>query len=134
MIKVPYAQESVLSMSPDVDRGAPGAAITVALCGHWEHDPPCPLAPHYTSLRPTLATPTDDRVVVRTLFATEARNEIEVRRRIEAALAAGDLPGSDESAHWALISSAPSRLLEAEFEHGRRLARENGGQRPGQGT
>ena len=29
-------------------RGAPGGAITVALCGSWDHEPPCPLAPHHT--------------------------------------------------------------------------------------
>ena len=35
-------------MPAPADDGAPGAAVTVALCGHWEHPPPCPLAPHHT--------------------------------------------------------------------------------------
>jgi hypothetical protein len=34
-------------MEPDADMRAPGAAVTVALCGHWDHEPPCPLAPHH---------------------------------------------------------------------------------------
>lgn len=38
-----------LSMSPGADLAAPGAAVTVALCGHWKHEPPCPLAAHHTS-------------------------------------------------------------------------------------
>ena len=36
-------------MEPDADVQAPGAAVTVALCGHWEHEPPGPLAPHWVS-------------------------------------------------------------------------------------
>ena len=32
-------------MEPDADVRAPGAAVTVVLCGHWDHEPPCPLAP-----------------------------------------------------------------------------------------
>ena len=35
-------------MEPHADVRAPGAAVTVALCGHWEHEP-CPLAPHHVS-------------------------------------------------------------------------------------
>jgi len=29
-----------------------GGAITIALCGHWDHTPPCPLAPHYVERQP----------------------------------------------------------------------------------
>jgi hypothetical protein len=32
-----FAHEAVLVMEPDADMRAPGAAITVALCGHWDH-------------------------------------------------------------------------------------------------
>jgi hypothetical protein len=44
-----FAHEAVVAMGADEDVGAPGAAVTVALCGHWEHDPPCPLAAHHTA-------------------------------------------------------------------------------------
>jgi hypothetical protein len=37
----------VLALPPGADERAPGAAVTVAPCGHWEHEPPCPLAPHH---------------------------------------------------------------------------------------
>ena len=43
-----FAHVAVIRIDPEADIRAPGAAITVALCGHWEHEPPCPLAPHHT--------------------------------------------------------------------------------------
>ena len=49
MTRVPFAHEAVVRMAADGDIRAPGAAITVALCGHWEHEPPCPLAEHLTT-------------------------------------------------------------------------------------
>ncbi|KQC37143.1 MULTISPECIES: hypothetical protein [Frankia] len=40
----PFAHEFVLVLAPGGDERAPGAAITAALCGRWEHPPPCPQA------------------------------------------------------------------------------------------
>jgi len=77
-------------MEPGGDVRAPGGAITVALCGHWEHEPPCPLAPHSTG-----AQRSGDQVRLRVLFATEPSAEAEVRGRIEAALSQDGLAGPD---------------------------------------
>ena len=60
-----------------------GGAITAELCGHWEHPPPCPLAPHHTAAQRRVA-----QVHLRILFATEPDREAEVRTRIGRALAA----------------------------------------------
>jgi len=79
-----YAHDAVVRMGPTDDPDAIGAAVTVALCGHWEHDPPCPLAPHATR-----AERNGGQVQVRTLFATGANLEMEVRRRIDHALTSG---------------------------------------------
>ena len=100
-----YAHDAVLTSAAD-DR-APGAAITVALCGHWEHDPPCPIAPHHTA-----ATRDGDELRLRILFATEPDRVDEVRSRIDAALAAGD---------WRLVSAGCARIERDEREHARRL-------------
>ena len=81
-----FAHDAVLTMVGDGDPRAPGAAITVALCGHWEHDPPCPLAPHHTA-----ATLEHGELRVRALFVVEAGREDEVRAKIRAALAVGRL-------------------------------------------
>ena len=57
-----------------------GAATHVALYGDWQHQPPCPRAPHHTQDR------TADQAQVRTIFATEPSLESEVRQRIDLAL------------------------------------------------
>ena len=68
-------------MEPDADMRAPGAAITAALCGHWDHQPPCPPAPHHSH-----AKRLGGQVHVRILFAAEPETEPTVRRRIDWAL------------------------------------------------
>jgi hypothetical protein len=117
-VKQPFAHQSILVMEPDADLRAPGAAITVALCGHWDHQPPCPLAAHHTR--------TDrlgDQVRVRTLFATGPGSEQAVRRQIEDALAAGEFAGPDGTpTRWHLLSSAASPVHSSEYDHGARLA------------
>jgi hypothetical protein len=113
-----YAQDATLSMPPGSDIGAPGAAITVALCGHWQHDPPCPLAPHHTS-----ATRVGESVRLRTLFAVEPSRLSEVRDRIARALGAGFLVGPDGvESRWTLRRCDPSPVSPDEAEHARRLA------------
>jgi hypothetical protein len=114
-----FAHTAELLMPAPADDGAPGAAVTVALCGHWEHPPPCPLAPHATR-----ADRDGDTVRLRILFATEPERADEVRRLIEQALAAGELTGPDQiSTRWQLTASAPGEPTEAEHDHAQRLIR-----------
>lgn len=105
-------------MEPEDDAGAPGAAITVAVCGHWEHEPPCPLAPHHTA-----AERDGDVVRLRVLFASDPADEREVRRRIDDALAGSQLetPGGT-IARWRLVSTEVATVRADETEHGQRLA------------
>ncbi len=112
-----FAHEAVVEMRGHGDPGALGAAITVAVCGHWEHEPPCPLAPHHTRTRRR-----GDAVLVRTLIVTELDREGEVRDRITGALAAGRLtdPQGQEQ-RWALRSERPAAVQGDEREHARRL-------------
>lgn len=77
-------------MDADTDVGAPGAAITVAVCGDWEHEAPCPLAPHHSTV-----TRVADGVHVRVLFVVEPELEALVRGRIKAALSQGHLIGPE---------------------------------------
>src|ERR1700759_5512628 len=100
-----YAQEAVLGLPPDADQNAPGAAVTVELCGHWEHEPPWPLAPHHTAARRR-----DGEVHLRILFATEPEREAEVRERIGRALTA-----------WDVRSCAAGALRPEEEAHAGRL-------------
>jgi hypothetical protein len=113
----PFAHDATLAMEVDADLRAPGGAVTVALCGHWEHEPPCPLARHHTQ-----AERWGDRVVLRILFAAEPGRVPDVRSRIDSALAAGQLRGPDgATSRWRLVGSAPSDVRADEKEHARRL-------------
>src|SRR5580765_823841 len=99
-----YAHDAVLTLDQGGDPAAPGAAITLALCGSWDHQPPCPLAAHHTS------TARDgEHLRVRVLFAADPADEPEVRRRIDDTLATGRLSTPDgSSATWQLNESKPS--------------------------
>ena len=89
----------------------------MALCGHWQHEPPCPLAPHHTD-----AVRDGGNVRVRVLFAAEPQDEAEVRSRIETALRAGRLLGPDGSVtSWSFASAQPGVPAPGEREHAARL-------------
>ncbi|HEY0167945.1 MAG TPA: hypothetical protein VGB75_12970 [Jatrophihabitans sp.] len=114
-----FAHTAELSMPTGDDPAAVGAAITVALCGHWEHEPPCPLAPHHTG-----AERDGETVRVRTLFAAEPDQEPEVRRLIEQALRSGELSGPDgATARWQLRGSEAAEVSPEERAHAERLIR-----------
>jgi hypothetical protein len=109
---------AVLALSPGADRRAPGGAVTAALCGSWEHPPPCPLAPHHTAVDGA-----DDGVEVRVVFAAAPADEYEVRRRIVAALDAGETTGPDGVvSRWRLVEAAPGTLRDYERDLAARLA------------
>src|SRR5688572_6279882 len=116
--RLAFAHDAVLTMDGGDDR-APGGAITVALCGSWSHDPPCPLAPHHTRARRS-----GDEVSLRILFAAEPAQESRVRRLIDDALAQGwgDTPEGSRTT-WRLRSTTPSEVRAEEEDHARRLIR-----------
>src|ERR1700761_5817017 len=107
-----FAHDAVVTMQPDGSPNALGGAITKALCGGWDHPPPCPLAPHYVT-----NTAEGDTVALRVVFATEPSNEPRVRALIGEALAAGELRVPDGGvAHWELRSAAPGTVRADEEE------------------
>jgi hypothetical protein len=116
-VRVAFAHDAVLDMEPDADLSAPGGAVTLALCGAYDHAPPCPLAPHHTR-----ADRRAGGVAVRVLFATEAAREAEVRTRIDEALAAGFCEAPEGTrTRWTFLSSAPAAVVDAERAHAARL-------------
>lgn len=116
-MRMAFAHEAVLAMDPLADVRAPGAAVTIALCGHWDHSPPCPLAPHHSS-----ADRVGDDVRFRTLFAVEPELEDTIRQGIDQALAGGQLAGPDgQTTQWQLRSSQPSVIQNNEMNQAKRL-------------
>jgi hypothetical protein len=110
-----FAHDAVLELTEGADDRAPGGAVTMALCGALDHEPPCPVAPHHTSV-----TGQGQRRRVRVLFATE--DEPVVRRTIHAALGAGEFTGPDGVVNrWVLRSSTPGTVTDDERAHAARL-------------
>lgn len=117
-MRTPFLHLAALEMSEDDDDRAPGAAITLALCGTSEHGPPCPLAAHHTQ-------PTRDggKVNLRVVFASEPEYEDEVRRRIDGALRAGIATDPNGvTSHWALRGSKPGVPSPSERAQALRMA------------
>ena len=114
-----FAQSAVVALPSGGDAAAPGAAITLALCGSWDHEPPCPLAPHHTAARQAGAA-----LRVRVLFAADPRRERAVRQRIAHALAIGAArdPGG-RMVRWKLLQTDAAGLTPRDRQRGRRLSR-----------
>lgn len=112
-----FAHDAVLAMGVESDAQAPGGAVTTALCGRLEHEPPCPLAAHHTRTERI-----GGEVRVHILFATEPDREAEVRTLIDAALAAGSFAAPDgATARWSLTTSGPGEIAPDETAHADRL-------------
>jgi hypothetical protein len=69
-----FAHNAIVAMQDNDNPDALGGAITKALCGGWNHQPPCPLAPHYVT-----NVAAGENVTLRVVFATEPANEQRVR-------------------------------------------------------
>jgi hypothetical protein len=99
-----YVHQADVVLAEGTDPRAVGAMVTVALCGHWEHDGPCRW-PHHNQI---------DGNRFRTMFVASSEDEPEVRRRIRAAL--HGQPG------WRVLSDAGCELAADEQELATRLA------------
>ena len=99
---------AMLDLEECTDPRAPGGAVTVALCGHWEHEGTCRW-PHHTSV-------SDDgrERVARIVFVATPSEVAEVRQRIHDSLAS--------EAGWSLLQDGPAPLNDDERELARRLA------------
>lgn len=100
-----YVHEADVILADDIDPRAVGAAVTVALCGHWEHDGPCRW-PHHNHI---------DGRSFRTIFVAPADEELAVRRLIQ-----GALHGSPD---WRIDQDRPRDVAPSEEEIAARLLR-----------
>jgi hypothetical protein len=102
-----FVHQAELILAGDTDPAAPGAAVTVALCGFWEHEGPCRW-PHNNAIS---AEGTPARF--RTLFVAEAADELAVRDLIEGGLAT--------ATGWSVSSSAARPVEASERDLAERL-------------
>jgi hypothetical protein len=85
-----------------------GAAVTVELCGHWDHEGPCRW-PHNNAIED--AAPV---AAFRTVFVAPDDEIDEVRARIDRALRS--------SAEWTVLESGPRALTAEEQTLGANLS------------
>lgn len=117
-VRQAFAHEAVVVLEGEGDPRTLGAAITVHLCGSWDHEPPCPLAPHHTGYQRI-----GQEVQLRVLFAADPSDEVKVRSEIEAALSSSvGVDPEGRRTRWRLARSGPAQVRQAESSHARRLA------------
>ena len=95
-----YVHEATVELADGADPSALGGAITVALCGTWDHEPPCRW-PHHTD-----TSAREGGHLVRAVFDVAADEESLVRQQIVAALESGQQAGPDgQVSRWSLRES-----------------------------
>jgi hypothetical protein len=116
-MKKSFVQCAEVLREADGDHAAPGGAVTLRLCGSWNHPGPCRWR-HVTS-----AEWDGRRGKIRVVFAAPPEEAVEVRRLIERALADGVCVGPDgkqsrwqASAHGAGTLSEEEAALSASWE------------------
>jgi hypothetical protein len=108
-VRTPLVLEADLELPPDVDRRAPGGAVTVALCGHWEHDGACRW-PHHSAVDDVGAA-----ARLTTVAVAPIPEHYEVVQRVE-----DELRGDPR---WHVRSVTVRGVRDDELELARRLAR-----------
>jgi hypothetical protein len=100
--------DAVLELVDGTDPRAPGGAVTVALCGSWEHEGACRW-PHNSRLDSTV-TPAR----LRTVVVVDDAERDDVIARVEAALRADE--------HWSVVSFAVGSVHADEHALAARMA------------
>ena len=102
-----HVHHADIAFDADADTRAPGGAVTVALCGSWDHEGSCRW-PHHTAVDST-TTPSTVRVV----YVVDDDELDHVRALIDAALTTGD--------GWRVLATRPDRLTADETTQVHRL-------------
>ena len=99
--KFNYSREYLLRFAPDADTRGPGGAVTIALCGAWDHEGPCRW-PHYSSVRKAQ----DGHHHLRVDYNCPLEDKREVESRMDDAVRSGRVIGPDEiPVFWELVEN-----------------------------
>ena len=100
--------EFLLRLDPGSDERAPGGAVTVALCGHWNHEGACRW-PHFSRINSA------GEGVHRLLIEFDSpKDEVkEVEERVERGLRTGRLIGPDgRESRWHVVDTPKRGTLQ----------------------
>jgi hypothetical protein len=103
----PFVHEAELVLGEAADTRAPGGAVTVALCGHWDHEGPRRW-PHTNAI-----VVEHGHARLRTVFVAPPGDEDVVRERIDRGLRAAD--------EWTVVDARARPLTPEEKALARRL-------------
>lgn len=106
-VREAFVHEAELRLEAGADPASPGAAVTTALCGHWEHEGACRW-PHNNDIETSTAV-----ARFRTLFVAPAADEDQIRERIDR--------GLRESEGWTVVSTRARPVSTREQPLARRL-------------
>jgi GNAT superfamily N-acetyltransferase len=115
-VRSAFVHEATIELPPGADEAAPGGAVTVALCGHWEHEGRCRW-PHHNGVDRR----SGQSIRVRTVFACPPEDEDDVRQRITGALSSNHLAVDSHDDRWTTVRQGPSTIEPAEEELAARL-------------
>ena len=106
---VAIAIEAELDLAPGTDPRAPGGAVTIGLCGGWDHEGPCRW-PHNSRVDTSV-----NPAVLHVVVATDDEDMGEILTRVET--------GLDRDERWSLLRCAIRCLRADEQDLGERLVR-----------
>ena len=95
-----FVVEAEIGLGEGCDPAEVGAAVTVELCGHWDHEGPCRW-PHNNEIDAGR-----EPASFRTVYVADESEEPHVRERVEAGLRGGD--------GWRVVSIAPRPVADSE--------------------
>ncbi|ADP79508.1 hypothetical protein [Pseudofrankia inefficax] len=100
-----FVYEAWVRLAAGADSRALGGAVTVALCGHWEHEGACTW-PHNVRVGEHV----DGMLAVRVVAVSAQAEQAVVMQLIDGALAVGRLAGPDGASQWSVIRAGSAEL------------------------
>jgi len=108
-VSIGFVHAAHLRLAADGDERAPGAAVTTALCGHWEHESACRW-PHNTDI----ARRDGQDIHIRIVVGCRPDERPAVQATIVGALEASTLDGPTGLTTWTVVDQGSAEATSEE--------------------